>query len=221
MKSTKNGCLARILHYLVVGSQKRRNRDALRWPNFGKTMENAVPNSTDTINALLISSSSKRTKLLTETMGRLGLTGEIYPIQPSSNAVERVRRCGRFKYAPPHDFVLFDFAEADEASLTAVSEVAFAPNQKRIPVILLTSAATECLLQPDGQLAAGFDMFAPTTLVSFLQRMKLHSHQRFLRALAVLSELGPVLVRLPMTFLPQPVEPERESRDDSPEPQAA
>ena len=152
------------------------------------------------INALLISDSSDNASLLIDTMEREGLAGEIHRTGPSPAAVDSARRCGRFRYAPPHDFVLLDFSKPDEASLSVVSELAFGASRARVPIVLLTSTESEFLLKPDSPLTAGTCMFAPTSLSSFVSKMRQHPRKRFLRALAVMSELGPVLVRLPMAL---------------------
>ena len=146
------------------------------------------------INALLISDSSDNASLLIDTMEREGLAGEIHRTKPSPAAVDSARR---FRTAPPHDFVLLDFSAPDEASLSVVSELAFGASRARVPIVLLTSIESECLLKPDSPLTAGTCMFAPTSLGSFIRKMQQHSRKRFLRALSVMSELGPVLVRLP------------------------
>ena len=123
------------------------------------------------INALLISGSSENASTLIEAMEREGLAGEIHRTQPSPAAVESARRCGRFRYAPPHDFVLLDLSEPDEASLAVASELAFGASRARVPIVLLTSTDSEGLLKPDTPLTAGTCMFAPTTLGSFIGKM--------------------------------------------------
>jgi CheY-like chemotaxis protein len=162
--------------------------------------ENQVSDKTHSINVLLISANPANAALLIEAMEREGLAGEIHRARPSPAAVESARRCGRFRYAPPHDFVLLDFSDPDEASLAVVSELAFGASRARVPIVLLTSTESEFLLKPDSPLTAGTSMFAPTTLGSFIGKMRQHSRKRFLRALAVMSELGPVIVRLPLAL---------------------
>ena len=46
-------------------------------------------------------------------------------------------------------------------------------------------------------------VFAPTSLGCFIRKMQQHSRERFLRALSVMSELGPILVRLPSALARQ------------------
>lgn len=177
-------------------SQHKRSRDS----DQSTQAENYVSEQTKSINALLISASSDNASMLIDAMERKGLAGEIHRTRPSPAAVESARRCGRFRYAPPHDFVLLDITVPDEASLAVVSELAFGASRARVPIVLLTTTDSEFLLQPDNPLTAGTCMFAPTTLDSFISKMRQHSRKRFLRALAVMSELGPVIVRLPLAL---------------------
>ena len=183
--------------------------------------ERLVAEQTHSINALLISDSQDNASLLIDTMEREGLDGEIQRARPSPAAVDSARRCGRFRYAPPHDFVLLDFSEPDEASQSVVSELAFGASPARVPIVLLTSSESEYLLKPDSPLTAGTCMFAPTSLGSFIGKMRQHSRKRFLRALSVMSELGPVLVRLPGTLTAGGDDGTNDTRSDYPECQVA
>jgi CheY-like chemotaxis protein len=153
------------------------------------------------MNLLLISDSPQRAVMLMQIMQQLGLSGEIRRMRPTPGAVACARRSGRYRRAVPHDFILFDFSEPDERCLSIVSDIAFDPNQASAPVILLTSSASERLLDSDRLGGARNSMFAPTGLSCFLKKMRQHSRRRFLRALCVMSDLGPVLVRLPGFFL--------------------
>ena len=183
--------------------------------------ENHVSEQIHSINALLISDSPDNASLLIDTMEREGLAGEIHRTRPSPAAVESARRCGRFRTAPPHDFVLLDFSAPDEASLSVVSELAFGASRARVPIVLLTSTESECLLKPDSPLTAGTCMFAPTSLGSFIGKMRQHSRKRFLRALSVMCELGPVLVRLPAALSAGGDDATNRSRSDYAEYQVA
>ena len=155
----------------------------------------------DTMNLLLISDSAERGAMLSQAMEQQGLRGEIHRMRPSRSAVAFARRSGRYRRSTPHDFILFDFSEPNERSLAIVRDVAFGPNRAAAPVILLTSPSSECLLDSDSLAIDDSGMFAPTSLGCFLEKMRQHSRNRFLRALSVMSDLGPVLVRLPGFFL--------------------
>ncbi len=160
-----------------------------------------MPKTNDTMNLLLICDSAERGSMLTQTMQQQGFRGDIHHMRPSRSAVAYARRSGRYRRATPHDFILFDFSDPDAQSLAIVRDVAFGPNRAAAPVILLTSPGSECLLDSDSLPTEDASMFAPTSLTCFLDKMRQHSRNRFLRALTVMSDLGPVLVRLPGFFL--------------------
>lgn len=155
----------------------------------------------DTMNLLLISDSAERGSMLSQAMEQQGLRGEIRRMRPSRSAVALARRSGRYRRTTPHDFILFDFADPNDQCLTVVRDIAFGPNRATVPVILLTSPDSEYLLDSGSFVADEANMFAPTSLSCFLDKMRQHSRNRFLRALSVMSDLGPVLVRLPGFFL--------------------
>lgn len=160
-----------------------------------------MPSANDTMNLLLISDNSEKAAMLTQTMEQLGLSGEIRTMRPTRSAVAYARRSGRYRGATAYDFILFDFSEPSENSLSIVADVAFGPNRPAAPVILLTSPGSECLLDSDNLQSGDSSMFAPTSLSCFLKKMRQHSRHRFLRALSVMSDLGPVLVRLPGFYM--------------------
>ena len=155
----------------------------------------------NSLHLLLISDSPEKAAMLTQAMEQKGLRIEIRTMRPSRSAVACARRSGRYRRTETHDFILFDFSEPSPHSLATVADVAFGPNRAPAPVILLTSPSSECLLDSDELMASESGLFAPTTLGGFLGKMRQHSRGRFLRALSVMSELGPVLVRLPGFFM--------------------
>ena len=166
-----------------------------------------MPADNDTIlSLLLISGSVEKASMLAHAMEQQGVRSDIRTMRPSRSAVAYARRSGRYRRAKPHDFILFDFSEPDPQSLAIVADVAFGPNRAAAPVILLTSPSSECLLDSDVLHHSKLGLFAPTSLGGFLCKMRQHSRHRFLRALSVMSELGPILVRLPGFFLRHPDE---------------
>jgi response regulator RpfG family c-di-GMP phosphodiesterase len=167
----------------------------------GSQTENTVTTENSLMNLLFISDSDEKADLLRQAMRQQGLRGDIRRMRPTRSAVAYARRSGRFKEAKAHDFILFDFSEPDEKCLSIVADVAFGPNKAASPVILLTSPGSECLLDSERLAVDDHGMFAPTSLSCFLNKMRQHSRSRFMRALTVMSDLGPVLVRLPGFFM--------------------
>lgn len=162
-----------------------------------------VHNDSETMNVLLISEMCGRAAMLRQVMEANGLSGEIRRMRPSKNAVAYAMRSGPFADMQKPDFILLDFSAPDRGCQFIVNEVAFRSPRLSTPVILLTSQDSEHLLQTDSFNSGDSNMFAPTSLFCFVRKMKQHSRGRFLGALSVMSDLGPILVRLPLSFLRQ------------------
>lgn len=160
-----------------------------------------MPTDTGVMNLLLISDSPEKAEMLSQVMEQHELDGEIRRMRPTQSAVACARRNGRYRRTTPHDFILFDFSEPDEQCVSIVWDIAFGPHKASAPIILLTSSVSEHLLESGRLSNGGTRMFAPTGLSCFFRKMRQHSRRRFLRALSVMSDLGPVLVRLPGFFL--------------------
>jgi len=142
--------------------------------------------------------------MLTRAMERYDQVGEIHQIRPTKKAAAYTRRRGRRAAPTPHDLILYDLSQPNERSLSTISEIAFGSTPPSSPVVLLTSLDSEYLLESDTLTHGNNNMFAPTSLCSFLRKMREHSSARFLRALSVLSDLGPVVVRLPEFYSRNP-----------------
>lgn len=155
------------------------------------------------IRLLLIADGIDKAALLRQLMEQQGLQGEIRRMDQGRSAVAVARRKGPSNGNPPPDLVLLDISEPDKRNIAVLKQTALGSARLPAPVILLTSPAAEELLY-SGDLE--FDVsrvFAPTSLACFLQKMQQHSRRRFLRALSVMADLGPILVRLPDSFMPQ------------------
>ena len=135
--------------------------------------------------------------MLIRAIERYGEVAEIQQLRPTKKAAALARRRGRCAEATPHDLILYDLSQPNKRTLSTVSEIAFGPDRTSSPVVLLTSLDSEYLLDSDSLTQGNNNMFAPTSLCSFLGKMREHSSDRFLRALSVLSDIGPIVVRLP------------------------
>ena len=154
-----------------------------------------------TMNVLLVSDCPDKAAMLAQLMEQQSLSVNLHRMQPSRSAVDYARRSGRYRRVTPHHFILFDFSEPDKACLSTVSTIAFGANRAPAPLVLLTSPESESLLY-SGRIERGDScMFSPTSLNGFLRYMREHSVSRILHSLSILSDLGPVLVRLPGYFM--------------------
>lgn len=150
-----------------------------------------------TMRILLISDSPERVESIHRLMTNHGLRAELFAVRPTRNAVALARGDGRPQPSMPHDLVLLDFAEPDERTMPHISKIAFGAKPGQPPVILLTSARSEQQLAAGPHADIASQLFEPMGLVKFVNKMREHTCSRFLHALGVIGEFGPVLVRLP------------------------
>ena len=125
-------------------------------------------------------------------------------IEPTLAAGDAIRRLESASDAPAPDMVFFDLGRPDPDKLRALKRVAFGKRRARSPVVILTSDLSEHLLEGAGIADGRSIMFEPADLSCFLRKMREHRRARFNRALSVMYELGPILVRLPRSFVDSP-----------------
>lgn len=160
------------------------------------------------IKLLLISDGGEKAAMLRQLMAKQGLQGEIRRMDPGRSAVACARRSGPYRGEPAADVVLLDFSAPDRKSMSVVKQIALGSSRLDTPVVLLTSEASDAALHSNELRFDEHSVFAPTSLGCFIRKMQQHSRHRFLRALAVMADLGPILVRLPGTLA-------RQNGDDS------
>jgi DNA-binding response OmpR family regulator len=149
------------------------------------------------MNVLLIARSSEPALALRDLMEEQQLSCMLRRIEPGNGATAYVRRSGIYQKITPPDLILFDFTSPDAEQMSLLKSIAFGPKRAPVPVIILTRGVGERSLDRDGILDSYSTMFAPTELSCFLTKMREHRRRRFLRALEVMYELGPILVRSP------------------------
>ena len=156
------------------------------------------------MNLLLIADSSERAGLLRQAMEQQGITCMMRRVDPGNGACAYVRRTGLYRKTTPPDLVLIDFTVPDAEKLSLLKSVAFGPKRSSAPVVILTSESGERLIGREGLTDNYSTMFAPTELNGFLSKMREHRRRRFMRALDVMYQLGPVMVRMPRSFVQRP-----------------
>lgn len=150
-----------------------------------------------TINLLLISDGSDQAAMLQHLMEQQGLQGQIRRMKQGRSAIACVRRKGPYRGESPPDVVLLDFSHPDSRSISVVKQVALGSGRSNTPVVLLTSEDSDEALHSKELRFDENSVFAPTSLSCFVRKMRQHSRRRFLRALEVMSDLGPILVSVP------------------------
>ena len=151
---------------------------------------------------LLLSKNGDLAENVGRTLQHYGPPCIIRSLRPSRRAVDGIRRL-RTETRTRGQLILFDFSAATEQNFEFGMEIACGPNRLAIPVVFLTSPDSEVLLEDAGPECCDTTMFAPIPLDRFIAKMLEHSEQRFLRALSLIYELGPIVVRLPASYLHQ------------------
>ncbi|MDJ0749204.1 MAG: hypothetical protein QNJ11_06950 [Woeseiaceae bacterium] len=149
------------------------------------------------INLVLIGENPGCANTIREILQVAGISGIIRRVTPGERAVECARRKGSYQSADSPDLILFDYEVPDKDKTTVLNEIAFCPDRASIPVVLLTSPESQKMIN-DGDV--GDDkavMFTPTSLTSFVDKMRNGQREVFLKAVRTLYEYGPILVSMP------------------------
>ena len=155
----------------------------------------------ESLDVLLIADDGYRVSMLRESMRQSGLSCTIRRMDQTRKASAYVRKLESYGKSPRPDLVLFDLAEPSEKTLEVLRDVAFGEQRSEVPVVLMTSPASEPLLE-SGEIDDGrATMFSPRALPSLLGKLVGSRRQGFLRALGTLYQYGPILARQPAEFL--------------------
>ena len=150
---------------------------------------------------VLIADDNYRIALLRRAVRDAGIACTVYRVPLTTGARALLKPKSRDGSMASPDLVLCDFASVDSGVCHAVKAVAFGSQRARVPVILLTSEASEELLD-SGKLDDGTaTMFSARPLQFILSKLAGDGRRAFLRALATLYRYGPVLARQPDNFL--------------------
>lgn len=150
---------------------------------------------------VLIADDSYRIALLRRAVRDAGVACTVYRIPLTTGARAFLKPKAPDGVPTTPDLVLCDFASIDTNVCRTVKAVAFGSQRSRVPVILLTSEASEELLD-SGNLDEGTaTMFSARPLEFIVSKLAGDGRRAFLRALATLYQYGPVLARQPDAFL--------------------
>ena len=150
------------------------------------------------INLVLIADDPGRAAILQRTMETFGVRGVIRRIDPGSAAIDCARQSGAYCNRALPDLIFFDITDTTEKNTEVLSAVAFGKTRSPVPVVLLTNSDSPDLLASGRIDDTEAVMFSPTSLPSFVGKMKNGKRASFFRALKTLYEYGPILVRLPV-----------------------
>lgn len=153
--------------------------------------------SVNDINLVLIAENSARASMLRDAMARSGVDGVIRRIDPGTPAVDCARQKGPYREKPLPDLFFLDFTEPTDESISVLRAIAFGDKRAAVPVVLITSDYSQDLLDSGTVDEQSAVMFSPTSLSSFIRKMRLDKRPSFLKALRTLFQYGPILVRSP------------------------
>lgn len=156
--------------------------------------------ATRDMNILLIADNRKRAGLLRQAMENKGLSCKLRRIDPGKLASAYARQLGMYRNTAAPDLILVDMTDLDPTTSEMLRTLAFGDKRASAPIVILTSHTSERQLDEAGVIDAHSTVFAPTELGCFLDKMREHKRRRFMRALGVMYQLGPVLVRVPRAF---------------------
>ena len=149
------------------------------------------------INLVLIGDDPGCANTIRETLQVAGISGIIRRVKPGDRAVECARHEGSFESTDLPDLILFDYEEPDQGKTELLHEIAFCPERAEVPVVLLTSPESQELIDNGDVGDDKAVMFTPTSLSSFINKMRNGHREVFLKAVRTLYEYGPILVSMP------------------------
>lgn len=158
-------------------------------------------NDQSPLTIVLVADDSYRIALFRRAVRDAGVACTIYrvPLTTGARAFLKPKSPNGAQTQP--DLVICDFAATDANVCRTVQAIAFGSRRSAVPVILLTSTASETLLD-SGELDDGeATMFSARPLEFVIGKLAGDGRRAFLRALATLYHYGPVLARQPDVFL--------------------
>jgi CheY-like chemotaxis protein len=102
-----------------------------------------LENNTQPIEILLVEDNPGDARLTIEAMREAKVRNRIHVVEDGVEAMEFLRRRGRFGDAPRPDLILLDLNLPRMDGREVLSEVKSDPDLRRIPVVVLTTSQTE------------------------------------------------------------------------------
>ena len=160
----------------------------------------AVQSLSKDVDLVLIADDPWRATMLRDTMEKSGISGVIRRLSPGTPAIDCARRSGAYRDKDMPDLILFDYVDPDEETTSTLRDIAFSKQRARVPIVLLTSDSSQELLNAGEIADSDAIMFSPTSLTSFVAKMKIEKRSSFFKAIDTLFQYGPILVRTPQSW---------------------
>jgi chemotaxis family two-component system response regulator Rcp1 len=104
---------------------------------------NSMESNTRSIEILLVEDNPGDARLTLEAMREAKMSNRIHVVEDGVEAMEFLRRQGRFGDAPRPDLILLDLNLPRKDGREVLAEVKADPDLKRIPVVVLTTSRAE------------------------------------------------------------------------------
>ncbi len=104
---------------------------------------NSMENNTQPIEILLVEDNPGDARLTLEAMRDAKVRNRMHVVEDGVEAMEFLRRQGRFGDAPRPDLILLDLNLPRKDGRAVLAEVKADPDLKRIPVVVLTTSRAE------------------------------------------------------------------------------
>lgn len=149
------------------------------------------------LNILLVEDIPSKSELISEALAQAKIRCKLHTVDASRDTVKYLRGDGPYAAAPRPDLIFFDVCTAKSNRLKILDQVRADAANREIPLVLLTSIASEQVIDEIYNQADRGSVFSAIKLNSFLRTMRARTPDRFLSAVSLIQKLGLVLVRVP------------------------
>jgi two-component system, chemotaxis family, response regulator Rcp1 len=130
---------------------------------------NSMESNTRSIEILLVEDNPGDARLTLEAMREAKLRNRLHVVEDGVEAMEFLRRQGRFGDAPRPDLILLDLNLPRKDGREVLAEVKADPDLKRIPVVVLTTSQSEEDVARAYDLHANCYVTKPVDLAQFMK----------------------------------------------------
>ena len=153
---------------------------------------------------LLIEDSPRRLDLIRQALKRGGISCRLHTVGTGADALNYLKKEAPFNNAPEPDLVLFDFSQPQSRYLKLIDRIKTTEEFSGLPFAVLTRPESEEALEEKYAPSGKCVMFSPIELDAFLRIMQTVRRDRFMNAVALIGDLGLVLVRASDEFEIEP-----------------
>lgn len=149
---------------------------------------------------LLIEDSPQRLDLVRQALKQGGISCRLHTVGTGTDALNYLKKEAPFTNAPDPDLVLFDYSQPQSRYLKLIDKIKTSEDFAGLPFAVLTRPESEEILEEKYAPSGKCVMFSPIELDAFLRIMHSVRRDRFMNAVALIGDLGLVLVRASDAF---------------------